>query len=134
MQLKKLFEKNYLQGVPGIYPFTPENLMRIGLALCTYIKMQRNVEKPRLVAESIDFLTLCIGVGFMAGGGDMYSGGTEGDVRLRVEQGEDFKRVYLENIEDYEFRMIESILFSRYNMPRVAGEEVGNIWIHEKNP
>jgi len=122
MQLGKLFEKNYLTGRLGLYPFTPENLMRVGLALCVYLKIHKNLERPIMLIDELNFLTLSLGVGFMAGG----------DIKVRSEYEGDRARLIIENLQDYELKMVESILFSRYNMPRAEGEEVGKVWIQEK--
>jgi|UniRef100_A0A7C2V3J5 hypothetical protein len=132
MQLGKLFEKNYLVGKLGLYPFTPENLMRVGLALCVYLKIHKDLGKPLMVIEDLNFLTLSLGVGFMAGGGDISLGFLEGDIKVRSEHEGDRTRLIIENLQEYELKMVESILFSRYNMPRAEGEEVGRIWIQEK--
>jgi hypothetical protein len=126
-----LFEENCMQGKIGLYPFTPENLMRVGLALCTYLKIHRGTEKPRMSVGALNFLTLCVTVGFMAGGGDVYMD-EEGDIILKHTIEEGNARLWIENMESYELRMVESILFSRYNMPRAEGEEVGSLWILKK--
>ncbi|MFN3976157.1 MAG: hypothetical protein ACK4LT_03740 [Aquificaceae bacterium] len=132
MQLGKLFEKNYLIGKLGLYPFTPENLMRVGLALCVYLKIHKDVGKPLMSTEEFNFLTLSLGVGFMAGGGDLSLGSLEGDIKVRCEHEGDKIKLIIESLEEYELKIVESILFSRYNMPRAEGEEVGRIWIQEK--
>ena len=132
MQLGKLFEKNYLTGRLGLYPFTPENLMRVGLALCVYLKIHKNLERPIMLIDELNFLTLSLGVGFMAGGGDLSCGSSEGDIKVRSEYEGDRARLIIANLQDYELKMVESILFSRYNMPRAEGEEVGKVWIQEK--
>ncbi|MFN3472039.1 MAG: hypothetical protein ACK4ZR_05505 [Aquificaceae bacterium] len=132
MQLGKLFEKNYLIGKLGLYPFTPENLMRVGLALCVYLKIHKDVGKPLMSTEEFNFLTLSVGVGFMAGGGDLSLGSLEGNIKVRCEHEGDKIKLIIESLEEYELKIVESILFSRYNMPRAEGEEVGRIWIQEK--
>ncbi|MFN4319186.1 MAG: hypothetical protein ACK4FY_01725 [Aquificaceae bacterium] len=132
MQLGKLFEKNYLTGKLGLYPFTPENLMRVGLALCVYLKIHKDVGKPLMSTEEFNFLTLSLGVGFMAGGGDLSLGSLEGNIKVRCEHEGDKIKLIIESLEEYELKIVESILFSRYNMPRAEGEEVGRIWIQEK--
>ena len=133
MPLERLFKENYLTGKVGIYPFTPENLMRVGLALCVYMKLHKEVEKPYMSIEELNFVTLALGVGFMAGGGDVHAGSKEGDsIRIKLIKGESEIRLSIEGLEDYELKMVESILFSRYNMPKAQGEEIGNIWIQEK--
>lgn len=133
MHLRRLFEKNYLIGKVGLYPFTPENLMRVGLALCVYLKIHKDLKRPLMVMEDLNFLTLSLGVGFMAGGGDLFWGSLEGgDVRVKSDPEGDKIKLMIENLEEYELKMVESILFSRYNMPRAEGEEVGRIWIQER--
>ncbi len=132
MHSRKLFEENCLQGKVGLFPFTPENLMRVGLALCTYLKVSKNIEKPKMKVDTLSFVTLSVAVGFMAGGGDVYTQ-ENGDIILKHTIQEGKARLWIENLQDYELKMVESILFSRYNMPRSEGEEVGNIWI-QKNP
>ncbi|MEN3028758.1 MAG: hypothetical protein ABDH29_06040 [Aquificaceae bacterium] len=129
MQSGKLFEGKSLWGKPGLYPFTPENLLRVGLALCVYLRINRGVEKPIMALEELNFLTLSLSAGFMAGSGDVYLGTKEGDIRVKTERKEEGTSLLIEGLEDYELRMVESIIFSRYNMPRAEGEEVGVIWI-----
>lgn len=133
MHWTRLFEGNCIRGKPGLYPFTAENLLRVGLALCTYMKLQREIEKPQMAIESLNFLTLSVSVGFMAGGGDVLVG-KGGNLTLKNELLGEEALLRIEGIEDYELRMVESILFSRYNMPRAEGMEVGNIWIQENKP
>ncbi|MCX7989913.1 MAG: hypothetical protein N2648_04645 [Aquificaceae bacterium] len=129
MQLGKLFEGKSLWGKPGLYPFTPENLLRVGLALCAYLRINREVEKPRMTLEELNFLTLSLSAGFMAGGGDVCLGYEEGDIQVKTGRREESMSLSIEGLEDYELRMVESLIFSRYNMPRAEGEEVGAIWI-----
>ncbi len=130
MQSRRLFEKNHIQGRVGLYPFTPENLVRLGLALCTYLKINKETEKPKMRVISLNFLTLSVAVGFMTGGGDVYMHG-EGDVILKDSVEEGNAKLWIENLQDHELKIVESILFSRYNMPRAEGEEVGSIWIQK---
>ncbi len=133
MSLERLFKENYLIGKIGIYPFTPENLMRVGLALCVYMRLHKEVEKPCMSIEELNFITLALSVGFMAGGGDVHVGSKEGgNIRIKLIKEESEIRLSIEGLEDYELKMVESILFSRYNMPKAQGEEIGNIWIQEK--
>ncbi|MCS7171092.1 MAG: hypothetical protein N3D14_00975 [Aquificaceae bacterium] len=130
----KLFKEKRLSGKLGVYPFTPESLIRIGLALCVYLKIQKGLQKPKMVLREFNFATLSVGVGFMAGGGDVYQEHQEGDLEIGVKsQGEEIS-LLMEKIEDHELKMVESILFSRYNMPRAEGEEVGRIWIRGATP
>ncbi|RMH05675.1 MAG: hypothetical protein D6699_03115 [Aquificota bacterium] len=131
----RLFEGKGFSGVKGLYPFTAENLLRVGLALCTYIKVKREIERPALIIKDEDFIAFSLAVGFMAGGGDVVYGEGEGDVRLKLScEGEGVYRLEFDGLEEHEFLMVESILFSRYNMPRAEGEGVGRIWIQEKKP
>lgn len=130
MQSKSLFEEKRLTGKPGIYPFTAEGLLRIGLALCTYLRLHRELEKPKMALQELNFLTASLSVGFMTGGGDVYVSSCEGHITIRIEREHGTTRLIVEGLEDHELRIVESLLFSRYNMPRVEGEEVGSIWIH----
>lgn len=133
MRLMRLFEGNCIRGKPGLYPLTAENLLRVGLALCTYMKLHKQMEKPEMSVESLNFLTLSVSVGFMAGGGNVLVK-KDGKLLLKDEMLGDEAVLRIEGMEDYELRMVESILFSRYNMPRAEGAEVGNIWIPENRP
>ncbi len=133
MQSRKLFEKNYIQGRVGLFPLTPENLMRVGLALCTYLKINKGIEKPKMKVDTLSFITLSVAVGFMIGGGDVCIE-EEGDISLRHFLEEGNAKLWMENLQDYEIKTIESIIFSRYNMPRMEGEEVGKIWIQKSQP
>lgn len=129
----RLFEGKGFGGRKGVYPLTAENLLRVGLALCTYLKVSRELDRPRLGIKDADFITFSLAVGFMAGGGDVIYGENTGDINLRVFHVEgDIYGLEVEGLEEYELRMVESILFSRYNMPRAEGEGVGRIWIQEK--
>lgn len=129
MQLGKLFEENKLSGKPGLYPFTPESLIRVGLAICLYLKIGRGIEKPVIAVKGLDFLTLSLSVGFMSGGGDACIGCKEGNVKVSVEKKGEEASLIIEGLQEHEFRMIESMLFSRYNMPKAEGEKIGRIWI-----
>lgn len=129
MPLERLFEGRGLMSKVGLYPFTSENLIRIGLALCVYLRLHRNIERPILAIEELSFITMAMGVGFMVGGGDLHVGGEAGDVRIKVVAEGDKARLSIIGVEDYELIMVESILFSRYNMPRAEGEEIGKVWI-----
>ncbi|MFN3598480.1 MAG: hypothetical protein ACK4VK_01910 [Aquificaceae bacterium] len=130
MPLERFFEEKGLRGKMGIYPFTPESLIRVGLALCAYLRLHKEVSKPTMCVEELNFITLSLSVGFMAGGGDVYKGQKpNADIGIRLRLEEDSVRVNIEGLEDYELKLVESILFSRYNMPRVEGEEIGRIWI-----
>jgi len=127
MLLKRLFDGNKLSGVVGQYPLTAENLFRVGLALCTYLLLEE--EKPTLGLNVLNFATMSLAVGFMAGGGDVFVG--DGKVKVFYESLEEDVLVF-EGLEEVEFKKIESILFSRYNIPRKQGQEVGKLWIEGK--
>ncbi len=133
MRLNRLFKGNRMEGVMGLYPLTMENLLRVGLAICTLLKIDRDIEKPTLCIDHLNFLTMSVSVGFMAGGGDVFLEG-EGDMRVfsRVEGG----KAYLEfgGLNEDDTKRIEAIIFSRYNMPRKEGEEIGKLWIQKKMP
>ena len=128
MLLKRLFDGNKLSGVMGQYPLTAENLFRVGLALCTYLLLEGE-EKPTLGLNVLNFATMSLAVGFMAGGGDVFVG--DGKVKVFYESLEEDVLVF-EGLEEVEFKKIESILFSRYNIPRKQGQEVGKLWIEGK--
>ncbi|MCS7262709.1 MAG: hypothetical protein N3C13_05805 [Aquificaceae bacterium] len=130
MLSKSLFEDKSLKGKPGLYPLTAESLLRVGLALCLYLKLHRQVERPKMALQELSFLTTALSAGFMAGGGDVHVGSSCGHISLRVEGEQDKTILTFQGLEDHELRMVESILFSRYNIPRAEGEEVGRIWIH----
>jgi hypothetical protein len=133
MLSKSLFEGNKMKGKLGQYPFTAENLVRVGLALCTYLKISKEIEKPLVVAKEANFITLAVLVGFMSGGGDAIIGAGEGHLELKSLSADE-EELYIYGLEEHELKMVESILFSRYNMPRAKGEEVGSVWIQEKKP
>lgn len=134
MQSRRLFERNCLRGRAGVYPMTAENLLRVGLALCAYLRVHRNSERPRISIGNLDFFTLSLGAGFIAGGGDIYWSNAEEDISIRVVQEGEEWLLYLHGLEEHELRMVESLLFSRYNMPRAEGEEVGRVWIRGSKP
>jgi len=131
MLLRRMFEGNELSGTLGEYPLTAENLFRVGLALCAYLVMERELEKPTLGLSILNFATASLAVGFMAGGGDVFIG--EGDLRVLYRFKEKHALVF-EGLTDLELKKVESILFSRYNIPRKRGEEVGKIWIEGRKP
>lgn len=136
MPLERLFKGKYLIGKSGFYPLTLENLIRVGLALCVYLKLHKGVEKPSISVEDLNFITLALGVGFMAGGGDLYveDDDCRGNIKISFEKGVDEEKLMVEGLEDYELKIVESILFSRYNMPKAEGDEIGKIWIQGKKP
>ncbi|MCS7307231.1 MAG: hypothetical protein NZ526_01630 [Aquificaceae bacterium] len=129
MQWKRLFENGCISGRLGVYPFTAENLFRVGVALCVYLKLEKGLERPKLSVLGTHFLTLSVAVGFMAGGGDVLLGFEGGDLSISRE-GEENLRV--EGLEEHELRLIESLLFGRHSLPRAEGEEVGRIWTREE--
>ncbi|WP_448584331.1 hypothetical protein [Thermocrinis sp.] len=126
MLLRSMFEGNELSGTLGEYPLTAENLFRVGLALCTYLVIEREKEKPTLGLDILNFATIALAVGFMAGGGDVFIG--EGDLKVLYRVKEKHTLIF-EGITDLELKKVESILFSRYNIPKKRGEEVGKLWI-----
>ncbi len=126
MLSKSLFDGKKLHGNMGDYPFTAESLFRIGLALCTYLVV-KGEEKPTLGVNVLDFATMSLAVGFMAGGGDVVVG--EGSVS--VIHREEENALIFEGLDDIDLKKIESILFSRYHIPRKRGKEVGKLWIQE---
>jgi hypothetical protein len=73
---------------------------------------------------------MSLAVGFMAGGGDVVVG--EGNVS--VVHREEENTLIFEGLEEIDLKKIESILFSRYNIPKKRGKEVGRLWIQEKKP
>jgi hypothetical protein len=129
MLSKSLFDGKKLHGNLGDYPFTAESLFRIGLALCTYLVI-KGEEKPILGVNVLDFATMSLAVGFMAGGGDVVVG--EGNIS--VIHREEENALIFEGLEEIDLKKIESILFSRYNIPKKRGKEVGRLWIQEKKP
>ena len=129
MPLSKLFDGNRLKGIAGLYPFTAENLMRIGLAMCTYIKIEREVEKPTMSVCTLDFLTASLSVGFMSGGGDVVLEDEDADIRVRESCDAGICTLHFDGLDILDIKKIESMLFSRYNIPRRTGEEIGKLWI-----
>ncbi|WP_448587195.1 hypothetical protein [Thermocrinis sp.] len=131
MLLRRMFEEGKLSGNLGEYPLTAENLFRVGLALCVYLIIERETEKPTLGLDELNFATMSLAVGFMAGGGDVLMG--EGNVKVSCIFAEKYALVF-EGLEDVEFKKIESILFSRYNISKKMGKEVGKLWIEGRKP
>ncbi len=129
MLSKSLFEGNKLYGNLGDYPLTAESLFRIGLALCTYLAIEGE-QKPILGINLLDFATMSLAVGFMAGGGDVVMGKGKVSVVYREEENV----LIFEGLEEIDLKKVESILFSRYNIPRKKGKEVGRLWIQERKP
>ncbi len=128
MLSESLFKENKMLGKRGIYPFTGENLFRVGLALCTLLSIDKEIRKPTMCVSHLNFLIMALSTGFMAGGGDVFAFENKADVCVRYEKNEDLDVLVFEGLEPLDFKKLESILFSRYNMPRKEGEEIGNIW------
>ena len=132
MLLRSMFDGNELSGNLGEYPLTAENLFRVGLALCVYLVIEKGEGKPTLGLDTLNFATASLAVGFMAGGGDVFIG--EGDLKVSYKFKEEKHTLVFEGLTDIELKKVESILFSRYNIPRKKGEEVGKIWIEGRKP
>ncbi len=132
MQLNRLFKDNKLEGVLGIYPLTPENLMRVGLALCTLLKIEKECEKPTLSLDDINFLTMSLSVGFMYAGGDVVYGNSSANLFVRSSIDQDRGLIYFDDLNEEDLKKLEAILFSRYNIPKEEGEKIGKIWIRRE--
>ena len=119
-----IFSQNKIVGIPGNYPLTAENLLRVGLALCTLLIIEKELQKPTLSIDEANFLTLSLGVGFMNAGGDVVLKG-EGDLRVRcLKRGENWELVF-EPLSELEVKKLESMLFGRHPIPKRVGEEIG---------
>ena len=119
-----IFSENKIVGVPGNYPLTAENLFRVGLALCTLLVIDKNIEKPTLSVDEPNFVTLSLAVGFMNAGGDV-SLKEEGDLKVRcIKEGESWK-VIVEPLSELDVKKLESMLFGRHPIPKKVGEEIG---------
>lgn len=128
MLSESLFKENKISGKRGVYPLTGENLFRVGLALCTLLSIDKEIHKPIMCVSELNFLIMALSTGFMAGGGDVFVFEEQADVCVRYERKEELDILVFEGLEPLDFKKLESILFSRYNMPRKEGEEIGNIW------
>lgn len=119
-----IFTQNKIVGIPGNYPLTAENLLRVGLALCTLLIIEKDLEKPTLSIEEANFLTLSLGVGFMNAGGDVVLKG-KGDINVKcLKSGENWELVF-EPLSELEVKKLESMLFGRHPIPKRVGEEIG---------
>jgi len=119
-----IFSQNKIVGIPGNYPLTAENLLRVGLALCTLLIIEKELEKPSLSIDEANFLTLSLGVGFMNAGGDVVLKG-EGDLRVRcLKSGENWELIF-EPLSELDVKKLESLLFGRHPIPKRVGEEIG---------
>jgi hypothetical protein len=128
MLSERLFKENKMLGKRGIYPFTGENLFRVGLALCTLLSIDKEIHKPTMCVSELNFLIMALSTGFMAGGGDVFVFEGQADVCVKHERDKELDILVFRGLEPLDFKKLESILFSRYNMPRKEGEEIGNIW------
>jgi hypothetical protein len=128
MLSERLFKENKMLGKRGIYPFTGENLFRVGLALCTLLSIDKEICKPTMCVSELNFLIMALSTGFMAGGGDVFVFEGQADVCVKYERDKELDILVFRGLEPLDFKKLESILFSRYNMPRKEGEEIGNIW------
>lgn len=86
MLLRNLFEGNKLVGKKGVYPLTAENLLRVGLALCTLLSIEKDKEKPTMCVNELNFLSMALSTGFMAGGGDVFTFEKRSDVYVKCEK------------------------------------------------
>lgn len=129
MLLRNLFEGNKLVGKKGVYPLTAENLLRVGLALCTLLSIEKDKEKPTMCVNELNFLSMALSTGFMAGGGDVFTFEKRSDVYVKCEKLGQVDALVFNGLDPSDFKKLESILFSRYNMPRKEGEEIGSVWI-----
>lgn len=127
MLSRRLFEGTTVRGIPGLYPLTMENLMRLGLALCALLRIEEL--EPVLVLEDLNFLTMSVAVGFMGGGGDVKVGEREGRLFLRHRKEGEEDILIFEGLKEEDTRKLEMILFGRYNIPRKEGKEIGRLWI-----
>ena len=119
-----IFSGNKIVGVPGNYPLTAENLFRVGLALCTLLIIDKDIEKPTLSIYEPNFLTLSLAVGFMNAGGNV-SLKEEGDLRVKCSKEGENWIVVIEPLSELDVKKLESMLFGRYPIPKKVGEEIG---------
>jgi len=117
-------EKGFIEGIPGNYPLTAENLFRVGLALCTLLILDRNIPKPVLSIEVLNFATLSLSVGFMNGGGDVVLG-KKGDLRVVCKEEGEKLILKLEQLSETDVKKLESLLFGRHPIPKKTGREIG---------
>ncbi|GAB6066643.1 hypothetical protein JCM9492_17390 [Aquifex pyrophilus] len=119
-----IFTGNRITGIPGNYPLTAENLFRVGLALCTFLIIDRDIEKPILSIDEPNFLTLSLSVGFMNGGGDVKVG-ERGDLKVETQKGENYTLI-ITPLSETDVKKLESMLFGRTPIPKKTGSEIGN--------
>ena len=119
-----IFSENKIVGIPGNYPLTAENLFRVGLALCTLLIVDKDIEKPQLSLDELNFITLSLAVGFMNAGGDVNLKGA-GDLNVKcLRKGENWE-VIVEPLNELDVKKLESMLFGRHPIPKKVGEEIG---------
>jgi len=116
-------EKREIEGIPGNYPFTAENLFRVGLALCTLWIIDKEFEKPVLSIKEANFVTLSLAVGFMNAGGDVVLK-EKGDIELALLKGNTW-RLKISPFTDADLKKLESMLFGRYPIPKRASKDIG---------
>ncbi|AAC07517.1 hypothetical protein [Aquifex aeolicus] len=113
-----------VEGVPGNYPLTAENLFRIGLALCTLWILDKEIEEPTLSIPETNFVTLALSVGFMNAGGSV-NVGKGGDIKLFLQKGEIYVLEF-QPLSETDIKKLESILFGRAPIPKKTGEDIGS--------
>ena len=119
-----IFSENRIVGIPGNYPLTAENLFRVGLALCTLLIIDKDIEKPTLSIDEPNFVTLSLAVGFMNAGGNVNLKGG-GDIKVKcIKEGENWE-VVIEPLSELDVKKLESMLFGRHPIPKKVGEEIG---------
>ena len=118
-----IFENTVIKGIPGIYPLTAENLMRVGLALCTLLIIDRDIEKPTLSIDKPDFITLSLSVGFLNAGGNVVVN-SSGDIEVFCERDEEWT-IKFKGISETDVKKLEAMLFGRNPIPKRTGKEIG---------
>ncbi len=119
-----IFSENKIVGIPGNYPLTAENLFRVGLALCTLLIIDKDIEKPTLFIDEPNFVTLSLAVGFMNAGGNVSLKG-KGDLNVRCSQKWENWEVLIEPLSELDIKKLESILFGRHPLPKKVGKGIG---------
>ncbi|SHK37502.1 hypothetical protein [Thermocrinis minervae] len=132
MPLNKLFEGSSIRGTAGVYPLTAENLLRVGLALCILMVIEER--EPLMCVNELNFCTMSLAVGFMNGGGDVIVGTQDCSLNVIYKQEENFQELVFIGLSEEDKLKLESILYSRYNMPKKEGNQVGRLWIQESRP
>jgi len=123
--MNKLFSHNTIKGEVGVYPLTAENLLRVGIAIAMVVEEKGYVDMIMCLC-SVDFVTLSIAVGFMAGGGSVVVNGSATlCVKGRFEG--DIYTLEIEGLSYEDFDKVERILFGRNVLKRKKGKEVGKI-------